>query len=115
MLDLNSLHNLSQTCHLVRNTLLQNRYQLVKRSLRCVNDGPNGQRRDEPGAATAGLPPPRPGRMTSGKVSACARDMVSECRRCNVVVCRVCLGAIRDGVRPAKPSLTAGPFGRRAS
>jgi hypothetical protein len=102
MLDLNSLNNLSQTCHLVRNILLQNRYQLVKRSLRCVNDGPDSQRRVGPdGVATAyQRPPPRPGRMTSGRVAACARDMVSECRRCNAVVCRVRLLAIGMGIRP---------------
>ena len=30
-----------------------------------------------------------PGRMTRGKVGRCARDMVSECRRCSKTVCRV--------------------------
>lgn len=29
------------------------------------------------------------GKLTSGKVGRCARDMVSECRRCSRVVCRV--------------------------
>lgn len=29
------------------------------------------------------------GLLTSGKVGACARDMVSECRHCGEVVCRV--------------------------
>lgn len=29
------------------------------------------------------------GRLTSGKIGKCARDMVSECRRCSRVVCRV--------------------------
>jgi hypothetical protein len=28
-------------------------------------------------------------RMTSGKVSKCARDLVADCRRCGLVVCRV--------------------------
>jgi hypothetical protein len=28
-------------------------------------------------------------RITSGRVGACARDMVGECRRCSTVVCRV--------------------------
>jgi hypothetical protein len=81
LLDLNSLNNLSQTCRLVRDILLQNRHQLVRRSLRCVNDRSD----DEPDQSDAGA---HPGRVTNGR-AACARDMVSECRRCNVVVCRV--------------------------
>jgi hypothetical protein len=83
LLDLNSLNNLSQTCRLVRDILLQNRHQLVRRSLRCVNDRSDGE-------SDGGI---RPVRMTNGRVAACARDMVSECRRCNVVVCRVGLCA----------------------
>ncbi|KAI5245122.1 hypothetical protein E4T42_06887 [Aureobasidium subglaciale] len=30
-------------------------------------------------------------RLTSGRVGACARDMVGECRRCGSVVCRNCI------------------------
>lgn len=29
------------------------------------------------------------GKLTSGKIGKCARDMVAECRRCSRVVCRV--------------------------
>jgi hypothetical protein len=28
-------------------------------------------------------------KITSGKVGACARDMVGECRKCSRIVCRV--------------------------
>jgi hypothetical protein len=30
--------------------------------------------------------------LTTGKVGECARDMVAECQRCGLVVCRVCEG-----------------------
>lgn len=89
-LDLNSLHALSRTCRQVRENLLQFNRQLVTRTLRCIN---------EPGQ----LQTPKFSRhttmdlfgmvcLTPRKVGACARDMVNECRRCGIPVCRVCPG-----------------------
>ncbi|KAJ9307777.1 hypothetical protein DTO217A2_2781 [Paecilomyces variotii] len=99
--DLNTLHALSRTCRQFRVNLLPYRDQLIKQTLRCENeyietlsdmlgDGavlPDNLKnilrllsRD-----TVDL-----GKLTSGKVGRCARDMVSECRRCSRVVCRNC-------------------------
>jgi hypothetical protein len=88
-LDLNTLHNLSATCRQFRVELSQYRSQLVRQTLRCVNDEEDRmtiydaawQRRND----TRGFN----GRLTSGRISRCARDLVGECRRCGIVVCRV--------------------------
>ena len=95
-LDLNTLHNLSLTCRLFRANLLQFRNQLMVKALRCVNDSQSKQIVN-PAAATDQQPAwPVYGydllraRMTSGKVGPCARDLVSECRRCGSPVCRNC-------------------------
>lgn len=73
-LDLNSLDSLSRTCRQVHAGLLQYRAALIARSLRCVNEGFS---RD---------PSWKPAGTYHGR---CARDLVGECRRCGVVVCRV--------------------------
>lgn len=99
-LDLNSLHNLSRTCRQFRGTLLLFRDQLITRTLRCSNDsldqGDMELQRveyDSPyrPTATAGRSFPRvhSERLTSGRISKCARDLVADCRRCGLVVCRV--------------------------
>ncbi|KAL1852694.1 hypothetical protein Plec18170_005831 [Paecilomyces lecythidis] len=96
--DLNTLHALSRTCRQFRANLLPYRDQLIKQTLRCENeyietlsdmlgDGavlPDNLKnilrllsRD-----TVDL-----GKLTNGKVGRCARDMVSECRRCSRVNC----------------------------
>jgi hypothetical protein len=102
LLDLNSLHNLSRTCRQFRSTLLLYRDQLVTRTLRCENEdevvplevrAELAARYREPRQAwilAGGDSPYGPnGRLTSGKVGKCARDMVAECKRCGTVVCRV--------------------------
>jgi hypothetical protein len=94
-LDLNSLHDLSRTCRQFRANLLQCRKQLIAHSLRCSKED------DEQSSTLADrLREARlawrthggssySGRITSGKVGKCARDMVAECRSCGTVVCRV--------------------------
>jgi hypothetical protein len=98
--DLNTLDSLSRTCRQVRATLLVFRHQLIKQTLRCENediekisellrqgvDIPDNLKDmirllDQDNLYT--------GRLTRGRVGKCARDMVSECRRCSRTVCRV--------------------------
>jgi hypothetical protein len=101
-LDLNSLHDLSRTCRQFRANLLQHRRQLIPHTLRCVSDVSASPQK--PGVVSsveaddtwithgpAGIRIPR---LTSGKFGACARDMVGECRRCGVFVCRVSMSLI---------------------
>jgi hypothetical protein len=88
-LDLNTLHDLSRTCRQFRANLLEYRSQLVKHTLHCCNeDGDResklGSRLQESQYQTA-----FDGRLTSGRVGKCARDMVGDCQRCGEVVCRV--------------------------
>jgi hypothetical protein len=111
--DLNTLHALSLTSHLIRSSLLQSRTQLRARTLRCINDVQShrgilgGARRaaDDASGTTAriGARLREQGmttasgsydlmsalRMTSGRVGPCARDLVGSCRKCANVVCRV--------------------------
>jgi hypothetical protein len=79
-LDLNSLDSLSRTCRQFRATLLLYRDQLVKRTLQCGNEDSEvaARRHSHLGA-----------RWTTGKVGKCARDLVTDCRNCGMVVCRV--------------------------
>jgi hypothetical protein len=79
-LDLNSLHDLSRSCRQFRANLLEYRDQLVRHTLHCVNEGGDGVVRS---AVKSPL------QLTSGKIGRCARDMVGECQRCAVIVCRV--------------------------
>jgi len=97
-LDLNSLHELSRTCRQIRANLLQYRTQLIAHTLRCEYEqqskqlGPrlaNGLREAVASWTTFGARGVQTGRITSGKVGLCARDMVGECRRCGRIVCRV--------------------------
>lgn len=95
-LDLNTLHALSRTCRQFRANLLQFRKHLVTQSLRCENEQPVSIK--EPGSPELALDGTwhlfsddgvAIGRLTSSKFGTCARDMVSDCRRCGMVVCRV--------------------------
>jgi len=97
-LDLNSLHELSRTCRQIRVNLLQYRAQLISHTLRCENEnnGPGPRLADRLREAhaewnTFGANGVRIGRITSGKVGACARDLVGDCRRCGRIVCRNCI------------------------
>ncbi|KAF2434727.1 hypothetical protein EJ08DRAFT_626818 [Tothia fuscella] len=91
-LDLNTLHNLSRACRQFRANLLQYRTQLIAQSLRCSKEGleTNVRLADGLRAASSAFRDNHYGKITSGKVGRCARDMVSECRRCNKIVCRNC-------------------------
>jgi hypothetical protein len=96
-LDLNSLHNLSLTCRQVRANLQMFRDQLVTKTLRCTNEGDEHrvlrkQLSIGTGLSRLSISPDTTvlrRRMTTGKLGKCARDMVSECRRCGVALCRV--------------------------
>ncbi|KAF2748281.1 hypothetical protein M011DRAFT_466688 [Sporormia fimetaria CBS 119925] len=73
-----ALDTLSKTCRQFRANLLEYRNQLIKNTLRCVFE-------DQPFVAQNSY------RLTNGKFARCARDMVRECRRCSIAVCRNCI------------------------
>lgn len=90
---------MAQTCRQIRAQLLPHRSLLVSQTLRCINETTslniklaNGLRgmREEWNNTTYGPNGVRVNRITSGRVGACARDMVEGCKCCGVVVCRVC-------------------------
>lgn len=96
-LDLTSLHELSRTCRQSRVNLLQFRSQLITQTLRCENECVDHARLlgdalsvSQQAWTAYGMNGIKIGRITSGKVGACARDMVGDCRRCGRTVCRVC-------------------------
>ncbi|QDS70499.1 hypothetical protein FKW77_010164 [Venturia effusa] len=95
-LDLNSLHDLSRTCRQFRANLLQCRKQLIAQSLRCSKEHEDlssslaDRLREARLAWRTNGGSSYAGRITSGKVGKCARDLVAECRNCGTVVCRNC-------------------------
>jgi hypothetical protein len=94
MLDLNTLHDLSRTCRQFRANLFQYRTMLKTLTLCCENESPDPTGTLVEGgqgltAAQLYSQPKRSGRFTSGKIGPCARDMVGECRKCSMLVCRV--------------------------
>lgn len=92
-LDLNDLDSLSRTCRGVHNTLLQYRSILLKSTLRCANDDlpvdPESTLRYRARAGNWFYMEDSSRGQYNGKAGSCARDMVSQCRKCNSVVCRV--------------------------
>ena len=98
-MDLNSLHALSRTCRQFRANLIPFRQQLVKQTLRCMNEQIESVAdllnrdvssvHDNVRSMSNGISSHDGGRMTSRKFGTCARDMVGECQRCSRVVCRV--------------------------
>ncbi|KAL8804424.1 MAG: hypothetical protein Q9223_005810 [Gallowayella weberi] len=80
-IDLNTLHALSRTCRQFRANLLQYRTRLVQQTLHCGNESTPGPFDDHYSRRSV---------LVSGRVSPCARDMVSDCRRCGRIVCRNC-------------------------
>ncbi|MCJ1470822.1 hypothetical protein MMC07_009469 [Pseudocyphellaria aurata] len=111
-IDLNTLHALSRTCRQIRANLLQYRTQLIRQTLRCSSEEtiPIANIGDGIGVIRA-----TDGRNTrrnlgeyidrAGGYIPCARDLVSECRQCEKVVCRNCT------LKP--PSASALPSRRR--
>lgn len=91
-IDLNTLDALSLTCRQIRANLLQFRSQLITSTLHCENEDveldPEHTFRYRARAADWYFVESGPGSGT-GKVGDCARDMVSGCRRCERIVCRV--------------------------
>jgi hypothetical protein len=92
-LDLNALDNLSRSCRQVRVALLQYRSSLVGHTLHCVNEkvalDPEDTMRYRARASNLFYMEEVGRGSYNGKSGQCARDMVSECRRCARVVCRV--------------------------
>ena len=95
-LDLNSLHELSRTCWQFRAHLLQYRMQLIEQSLRCENEDADPAARlgnalfaSHKVWTAYGRDGVKLGRITTGKLGACARDLVGACRRCGRIICRV--------------------------
>ena len=95
-IDLTTLESLAKTCRQVRANLLQYRVMLMSKTLRCHNEDTSPGKRL--GAAlmasrdawtTYGRHGVKVERITSGRVGACARDMVSDCRSCGRTLCRV--------------------------
>ncbi|KAK4556558.1 hypothetical protein LTR86_006129 [Recurvomyces mirabilis] len=81
-LDLNSLHELSRTCRQFRAHLMQYRDQLMEQSLRCDNENANPAARLGNALHASldvwtayGRDGVKIGRITSGKLGACARDL----------------------------------------
>ncbi len=83
-LDLNTLDNLSRTCRQIRENLLQYRGPLVTHTMHCYKEQPPLEPEDNEMNWYY---------MTINesyrRKGSCARDMVSECRRCARPVCRV--------------------------
>ncbi|KAF3760760.1 hypothetical protein M406DRAFT_48282 [Cryphonectria parasitica EP155] len=103
-LDLNDLDSLSHVCRGIHNSLLQNWSILVKSSLHCSNDDlpvdPDSTLRYR---ARAGnwfyMEDTTRSAQYNGKAGSCARDLVSDCRRCGTVVCRNC------AIKPPAPAV----------
>jgi hypothetical protein len=92
-IDLNTLDSLSRTCRQVRAGLLQYRRILLASTLHCKNEDvvvdPEDVLRYRARAGNWFYMEDLGRTSYSGKAGHCARDMVSECRRCGMVVCRV--------------------------
>lgn len=102
LIDLNTLDNLSRTCHQIRENLLQFRSQLIVQTLHCCNEDvePNHDHTLRYRARAADWYFMEEGGVNVvGKVGNCARDMVAECRRCKRVVCRVFHPALSNSIR----------------
>lgn len=112
-LDLNDLDSLSRTCRGVHDSLLQYRSILLKSTLHCTNEelpvDPESTLRYR---ARAGnwyyMEDTSRSSYYNGKAGSCARDMVSKCRKCSTVVCRVSL-VPRPPYSLASTRLTSGP------
>ncbi|TDZ46139.1 hypothetical protein CTRI78_v009021 [Colletotrichum trifolii] len=91
-IDLNSLDSLARTSRMIRNGLLQYRNAIMSSTLHCSNEAkpidPESVFRFR--ARASNWEYMEDGRNYNGKSGSCARDLVSECRRCGTVVCRNC-------------------------
>ncbi|EFQ28999.1 hypothetical protein CGRA01v4_11345 [Colletotrichum graminicola] len=91
-IDLNTLDSLARTSRQIRRGLLQYRSILLSSTLHCSNeDVPVDPESTFRFRARAGnWYYMEDGRNYNGKSGSCARDLVTECRRCRTVVCRNC-------------------------
>ncbi len=94
-IDLNTLDSLSRTCRQARANLLQYRTNLLVSTLHCSNeslpvDADEALRYRARAANWYYMEDSGRAASYSGKAGQCARDKVSECRRCGTAVCRVC-------------------------
>ncbi|KAL2152571.1 hypothetical protein VTH82DRAFT_5755 [Thermothelomyces myriococcoides] len=93
-IDLNTLDSLSRTCRRIRSALLPYRKMLLASTLHCVNENipvdPEDTLRYRARASNWWYMQDAARSSYNGKSGQCARDMVSECRRCGTVVCRNC-------------------------
>lgn len=100
-IDLNTLDSLARTSQLIHQGLVQYRGSLIKATLHCINsEEPVDRDLTLRNRARAGVHhfnwEPTLLRSSSsylpynGKSGKCALDLVSECRKCGVPVCRVC-------------------------
>ncbi|KAL5612266.1 uncharacterized protein BROUX77_002422 [Berkeleyomyces rouxiae] len=87
-IDLNTLDNLSRSCRHIHDALYQFHNALMRSTLRCFRESLRLDGDIDQDNAPNGF-----------KVNFCARDMVSECRRCGSVVCRNCV--IKPPATPA--------------
>ena len=91
-LDVNTLDALSRTCQNIHSGLLQYRKSLLRITLRCNNDAlpvdPDQVLRFRARQGIHEATWEMQGRV-EGKSGQCATDMVGECRRCGIIVCRV--------------------------
>ena len=96
-LDLNSLDNISRTCRLFRALLHAHRKSLIAIALRCSSSEArrNEKQKEQKDNNTHSL-------VTKYKRSPCAVDLVGECRRCGVLVCRNCTAKTLPPARLAK-------------
>lgn len=99
-IDTITLDSLARTCRAAHAGLIQYRRALLASTLRCHQDplpvDPKDTFRFRARASEWYLqsrPSPRL-RNYNGKAGTCARDMVSECRRCLKVVCRVSVSTL---------------------
>jgi hypothetical protein len=97
-LDLNDLYSLSLTSRSIHQSLSQYARRLITASLRCTYDAQpllSDLRKSvnyDSRAAENDIHLSQHGQFTSAyKISGCARDLVTGCRKCGVVICRNCV------------------------
>ncbi|PTB68517.1 hypothetical protein BBK36DRAFT_48798 [Trichoderma citrinoviride] len=91
-IDLNTLDALARSCRLIHDGLIQYRTSLMAATLRCSREAvpvdPEQTLRYRARASDWNYMDD--GRNHNGKAGSCARDLVTECRRCADVICRNC-------------------------
>lgn len=113
-IDTITLDSLARTCRAAHAGLIQYRRALLASTLRCHQDplpvDPNDTFRFRARASEWYLQSRSSPRLQNynGKAGTCARDMVSECRRCLKVVCRVSVSVLGPGPRVLRDAACSG-------